>query len=292
MFAEKIIQISKKISPKGLPLNTVLKRLQISRSSFYYQRKKKINSEEKLLRERIKELAMTYKTYGYKKITVLLRKEGFKVNHKRVYRIWKEEGFNRYAIFKSKKRHKRREKEFYLKKATHSGEIWAIDFIHDSLEDGRSFRIFNVIDVYSRRAFDPIIDFSLPGKVVAEHLEKLFKKYGAPRVIRRDDGPEFKSRYFQILMARWGIEQDVIPPGQPFNNGHIESFHGLLRRECLNREIFVDIVEARAKIGRWIEDYNTRRLHSGLGYYVPMEVWEKEDKRERRTDIYDVQIRG
>ena len=99
MFAEKIIQISKKISPKGLPLNTVLKRLQISRSSFYYQRKKKINSEEKLLRERIKELAMTYKTYGYKKITVLLRKEGFKVNHKKVYRIWKEEGFNRYAIF-------------------------------------------------------------------------------------------------------------------------------------------------------------------------------------------------
>ena len=93
-------------------------------------------------------------------------------------------------------------------------------------------------------------------------------------------------------MARWGVEQEVIPPGQPFNNGHIESFHGLLRRECLNREIFIDIVEARDKIGRWIEDYNTRRLHSGLGYYAPMEVWKKENKREKGTNIYDVQIRG
>ena len=195
MFAEKIIQISKKFSPKGLPLNTVLKRLRISRSSFYYQRKKKINLEEKSLRERIKELAMVYKTYGYKKITELLRREGFKVNHKRVYRIWKEEGFNRYAFFKSRRKHRKREKAFNPKKASYSGEIWAIDFIHDSLEDGKSFRIFNVMDIYSRRVFEPVIDFSLTGKVVAEHLEGLFKKYGAPRVIRRDDGPEFRSNF-------------------------------------------------------------------------------------------------
>ena len=180
-----------------------------------------------------------------KKITVLLKREGLKVNHKRVYRIWKEEGFNRYSLFKSRKRYKKKEKIFNPTPATYAGEIWAMDFIHDSLENGRAFRVFNVIDVYSRRAFEPMIDFSLSGKRVAEHLEELFKRYGAPRVIRRDDGPEFKSKHFQAIMIRWNIEQEVIPPGQPFNNGHIESFNRLMRRECLNREIFIDIMEAR-----------------------------------------------
>ena len=296
MLAEKIIQTSNQFSKRGIPLKRVLERLQIARSCFYYQQKRKEGPDDEHIRQRIRELAMTYKTYGYKKITVLLKAEGFKVNHKRVYRIWKEEGFNRYIFFKSKKRHKKREASFTPTVANYAGHIWAIDFIHDSLENGRSFRVFNVIDVYSRRAFEPVIDFSLPGKVVAEHLEGLFKRYGPPRVIRRDDGPEFKSRYFQTLMSRWNIEQEVIPPGQPFNNGHIESFHSLLRRECLNREIFIDVMDARDKIRSWIEDYNTKRLHSALGYWVPMKVWETRNgfKNHEKTDtnINGVQVRG
>jgi len=279
MLAKKLFQLSKHFSKKGLSLKTVLTRLQIARSFFYYQKKRKKDLNDEYLRQKIKKLALTYKTYGYKKITALLKAEGLHVNHKRVCRIWKEEGFNRYIFFKNKKQHKKREKIFNPTPATYAGEIWAIDFIHDSLENGRAFRVFNVIDVYSRRAFEPAIDFGLPGKKVAEHLEELFKHYGAPKIIKRDDGPEFKSKYFQALMVRWGIEQEVIPPGQPFNNGHIESFHGLLRRECLNREIFIDIIEARDRIMRWIEDYNTKRLHSGLRYFTPMKVWKERNKK-------------
>ena len=285
MLAEKIIQTSKQFSKRGLPLKRVLERLQIARSCFYYQQKQKDKSTDEHIRQRIRELAMAYKSYGYKKITVLLKAEGFKVNHKRVYRIWKEEGFNRYIFFKSKKRYKRREKEFKSTPATYAGEIWAIDFIHDNLENGKPFRVFNVIDVYSRRAFEPIIDLSISGKRVTEHLEGLFSRYGAPRMIRRDDGREFQSKQFQALMVRWNIEQEVIPPGQPFNNGHIESFHNLLRRECLNREVFIDIMEARDKIRRWIEDYNTKRLHSALGYCVPIKIWEARNELKNHKKL-------
>ena len=273
MLAKRIHSISKQISPKGISLSVILKRLEISRSTFYYKTTK--FSKDKILQERIRQLAMIYKTYGYKKITVLLKKEGFNVNHKKVYRIWKEEGFNRYGFFKSKRRHKTRQKEFNPAPATYAGEILAMDFIHDSLENGRAFRVFNVIDVYSRRAFEPVVGFSISGKVVSEHLEELFRLYGPPKMIRRDDGPEFKSKHFKALIHRWNIEEEVIPPGQPFNNGHMESFHKLLRLECLNREIFSDIFEAREKINNWIEDYNTCRLHSALGYKTPEEIWKK-----------------
>jgi len=209
MLAKRIHNISRQISPpKGIALSVILKRLEISRSTFYYKTTK--FSKDKILRERIKQLAMIYKTYGYKKITVLLKKEGFKINHKKVYRIWKEGGFNRYGFFKSKRRHKKREVSFTPTVANYAGEIWGIDFIHDSLENGRAFRVFNVIDVYSRKAFEPVVDFSISGKVVSGHLEKLFRLYGPPRMIRRDDGPEFKSKYFQALMVRWNIEQEEL----------------------------------------------------------------------------------
>ena len=297
MLAERILRMSKQFSKKGLPLRRVFKRLEIAPSCFYYQQKRKKEApEDEPLRQRIRELALRYKSYGYKKITILLRAEGFKVNHKRVYRIWREEGFNRYILFRSKRRHKRREATFTPTVAAYAGHIWAIDFIHDSLENGRSFRIFNVIDVYSRRAFEPLVDLSIPGKMAAEHLEELFKRHGPPRVIRRDDGPEFNSRYFQVLMTEWHIEQEVIPHGQPFNNGHIESFHSLLRKECLMREIFIEIIDARDKIRGWIEDYNTRRLHSSLGYWVPMKIWETKSKFKEHektdTNIKCVQLRG
>jgi len=119
---------------------------------------------------------MIYKTYDYKKLLYFLRKS--KINHKKVYRIWKEERFDRYDFFKSKRRDKKREASFTPTVANYAGEIWGSDFIHDSFENGRAFRVFNVIDVYSRRAFEPVVNFSISGKVVSEHLEEVFRLIG------------------------------------------------------------------------------------------------------------------
>jgi len=272
----KILELSQKISQKGLKIASILKRLDLSRSTFYYQKGLQMKPKEILLRNAIRDLALRHKTYGYKKITWLLKKEGFKVNHKKIYRIWKEEGLGRYAILKSKKRFKKKVVEFRPTEATFAGEIFEMDIIFDSLSDGRTIKIFNVIDIFSRKAFEPLVDFSITGKDIAEHLERLFKKYGEPRIIRRDNDVRFGAKEYRVFIAKRGIKEEAIPPGQPFNNGFIESFHRLMRRECLNRELFNDIFEAREKIREWIEEYNSRRLHGSLGYRTPMEIWSEE----------------
>ena len=135
------------------------------------------------------------------------------------------------------------------------GQVWAVDCIEDKLVSGRRLRILNVLDLCSRYALDSLVEHSLTGELAARHLERLFLSHGAPRVLRRDQGPEFESRVFQKLLRTWRIKDEPVPKGQPFDNGHMESFHGSLRDELLNAELFHSLGEAQTKVATWLNWY-------------------------------------
>ena len=132
------------------------------------------------------------------------------------------------------------------------GQVWAVDFIEDKLVSGRRLRILNVLDLCSRYALDSLMEHSLTGELAARHLERLFLSHGAPRVLRRDQGPEFESRVFQKLLRTWRIKDEPVPKGQPFDNGHVESFNGSLRDELLDAELFHSLGEAQTKVATWL----------------------------------------
>lgn len=256
------------LAEHGIPIKTACKRLEMPRASFYRETRGKDSS----LLSKIKEFALRFPAYGYRKITELLRREGMKVNHKRVYRLYKLAGLQK-PSFRSKRKRMRERVSFSPTPALYPGHIFAIDFIHDRTESGKMLRIFNIIDIFSRRAFEAEVGYSLPGERISSHLEKIFLEFGAPKIIRRDDGSEFRSKEFQTLLSKWRIKDEVIPAGQPFDNGYIESFHGRMRDEVLKMEVFPDAETAKERILKWIEEYNRLRPHSMLGNKTPMEVW-------------------
>jgi len=261
----------KELNKLGVPVAVACKRLGISRSTFYYRSKDK--NED--LKEAIMEIAYKYPSFGYRRITAVLRHQGFKVNHKKVYRLYRE-----LNLQESVKRRGYRKRAFYQQPpvAEHPNHVWSLDIIEDRSEDGSRVRILNVIDVYSRYAFTPLVDTSITGEKAAHHLEGLISTYGAPRVIIRDDGSEFRSKEFGKMVKRYRIEEVVIPPGEPFKNGYVESFHRRLREELLSAEVFEDLEDARKKIVEWVEWYNYERPHSSLGYLSPSEVFYGKEK--------------
>jgi len=167
-----------------------------------------------------------------------LRAQGIKVNHKKVYRLYCCAGLQKPPVVSGRK-HSKVTQPFEATEAEFPGHVWAGDFLHDRVTSGRGFRIFNVLDVFTRRGFEPLVEYSLPGRSIAFYLDSLCRQYGSPRVFRRDDGPEFRSWEFQRVIRKWRIREEVIPPGQPFNNGHIESYQGTMRDELLDREEFL-----------------------------------------------------
>jgi len=254
----------------NVPLKVLCKRFGIARASVYRNGKDK-DSE---LKERIIAIASKHTSWGYRMILAELRKQGFKVNHKKLYRLYRSLRLQKPPVI-SRKKHAKVTQPFEATLPEFPCHVWAVDFLHDRLTTGRAFRIFNVLDVFSRRGFEPLVEYCLPGKYIAEYLDSLFRLYGSPRVIRRDDGPEFRSFEFQRVIKRWRIREEVIPPGQPFNNGHIESYQGTMRDELLQREEFETLKEAQQKIKDWVRRYNTERPHSSLGYKTPQEVWDE-----------------
>jgi putative transposase len=256
----------------GVPVTVACKRLNMPRATFYKPSMKR-DSE---IKDHIREIALKYPSYGYRRITAVIRRQGIILNHKRLYRLYRMMGLQR-APHNSNRRHSKARKTFTPTEALYPGHVWSVDFIHDCLTTGRQFKVFNILDVFSRRAFEPCVDYSLPGETVARHLDFLCLIYGPPRVLRRDDGPEFRSKIFQSVLRRWRIHEEVIPPGQPFDNGSIESFHGKMRQEVLDAEVFNNITEAKEKISHWIrKHYNAQRPHSSLGYKTPLEVWNQK----------------
>jgi putative transposase len=225
------------------------------------------------LRARIQELAHAQPSFGYRRITALLRRQGWRVNAKRVYRLYRHMELQK-AVSTKGRRGQKRPVPFEPTEAVAPGQVWAADFMEDRLASGRKLRILNVMDIYSRYALGSLAEHSIPGALAARHLEALFLRHGAPRVLRRDGGTEFEAKVFQKMLLTWRVKDEAVPKAQPYDNGHLESFNGSLRDELLEAELFDTLAEAQTKVATWLVWYNGERPHQGLGYATPRECWE------------------
>ena len=223
--------------------------------------------EDGRLRTRLRELAEARRRFGYRRLQVLLAREGWQVNHKRVYRLYVEEKLG----LRRKRGRKRSGVRQPLAEPTGANQVWSVDFMTDALSSGRRFRTLNIVDDYTREALAIEVDTSLGGLRVVRVLEELKGRRGLPRQIRSDNGPEFLSRVLDQWAYEHGIEWHYIQPGRPMENGYVESFNGRFRDECLNENWFGDLAEARHTIEAWRQDYNQARPHSALGYRTPEE---------------------
>ena len=237
------------------------------RSSHHYRPH---GDDQAELKKRIKEIAQTRVRYGYRRIHVLLRREGWEVNPKRIYRLYKEMGLQlRNKTPKRRVKAKLREDRI---DATHSNETWAMDFVHDQLVTGSKLRILTIIDTFSR--YSPATDprFSYKGEDVVQTLERVCRKIGYPKSIRVDNGSEFISRDLDLWAYQKGVILDFSRPGKPTDNAFIESFNGKFRQECLNAHWFMSLDDARMKMEEWREDYNNVRPHSAIGNKQPVSL--------------------
>ena len=239
----------------------------MSRSAVRYAARK-LRYEVKLV-DKIHELAVRHGRYGYRRITVLLRWEGWKVNRKRVHRIWKAEGLS--LPLKRPKRRRAGEVREMVNKAEYPNHVWSYDFLEDRTERGGKLRILAIIDEFTRECLAIRVAPSIPASVVMDVLEWLFMVRGVPKYIRSDNGPEFVAKAVCQWLKESGCQTLFISPGSPWENGYIESFIDKLRDECLNREIFRNGKEAGVIVEAWRQEYNDYRPHSSLGYLTPAE---------------------
>mgnify|MGYP000207692452 FL=1 len=234
-----------------------------------YRRKPVEREDEAALRKRIKELAAKRKRYGCPRIAALLRREGWRVNKKRVHRIWKEEGL---SLLRRRPKRKRRGRTVEIvNRATHKNHVWSYDFIEDTTESGDKLRMLDVVDEYTRECHQIHVGRSVSAEKVVDILSWLFLMKGAPEHIRSDNGPEFVAKAVCDWLDKSGCKTIFIEPGSPWENPYIESFNGRFRDECLNREIFRNAREAQEIVENWRREYNELRPHSSLGYRTPAE---------------------
>jgi putative transposase len=223
--------------------------------------------EADALLQRIRELAFQHKRYGYRRIWVLLRREGLLVNMKRVKRLWKQEGLQ---VRKKQKRKRRGGVTTLLpQRAKTVNHVWTVDFVHDRLSRGGNLRLLSVVDEFTRQCLSIRVERSLKSEDVRQTLELLFQDYGKPLYLRSDNGSAFVARCLQGWLAEHGTKPLFIEPGSPWQNGKCESFNGKLRDECLNMEVFDTLKEAQVVIEAWREEYNSFRPHSALNYQTP-----------------------
>jgi putative transposase len=239
----------------------------VARSS---QRYEATQQDDDSLRLALIRLAKQYGRYGYRKIAALLRIEGWQVNHKKVERLWREEGLQMPQRHKKRKRLYHKKHSIIRLRPKYQNHIWAIDFVHDKLAGGRSFKMLTVLDEYTREALCVTVKPRMGNAEVLEALYPLFLKHGRPEFIRSDNGPEFIAKNFQTWLNRVGIKPIRIYPGSPWENGYNERFNGTLRREVLNAEWFTSIKQAQVVIETWLEQYNHVRPHQSLNMRPPV----------------------
>jgi len=231
--------------------------------------------EEELLKEKITSIAHEKRRYGYRRIHVLLKREGVNINHKKLFRVYKQLGLK---VLKRGGRKRALGTRVIAMALTRKNQEWSLDFVHDVLANGRRIRMLTVVDDFSRESIKIAVDTSLNGQRVCKELEQVIETRGKPERILSDNGTEFTS----IAILRWcqeqGIRWDYIQPGKPYQNGYIESFNGKLRDECLNENIFVNLQEAKRLVETWREEYNVQRPHSSLNGKTPHEVAQEEEK--------------
>ena len=224
--------------------------------------------DDEAVRDRLREVAAERPRFGYRRLHVLLRREGIVVNHKRVARLYREEGL---AVRRRRRKSPARVRRGRPSAPVRANEQWALDFIEDALASGRKIRLLSIIDVFTREALSLEVDTSLPGRAVVRVLTRLGRERPLPAQLVLDNGPELISR----ALAEWAHQHAVvlhfIDPGKPMQNAHCESFHGRLRDECLNEHWFLSLGDARQIVEAWRQDYNRDRPHSALGYRTPIE---------------------
>jgi len=221
------------------------------------------------LRTRIVELATRYGRYGYRRITALLKQENWKVNHKRVERIWRKEGLKVPQRQPKRGRLWLNDGSCVRLRPEHKDHVWSYDFMVDRMANGRPFRILTILDEYTRECLAILVDRHINSQNVIDKLFDLFIFRATPDYIRSDNGPEFTAKAIRSWLNRMGVKTLFIEPGSPWENGYIESFNGKLRDELLNREVFTTLMEAKVLIENWRQEYNTVRPHSALRYRPP-----------------------
>ena len=219
-----------------------------------------------VLNTRLLELAAERRRFGYRRLTILLRREGFAVNHKRVYRLYRAADL---AVRRRKRKRLARTRREPLTLPSRPNQRWSMDFMLDTFAGGRTFRVLNVVDDFTRECRVIEVDTSLPGARVARVLDRLIAMHGKPEQIVMDNGPEFTSRVLDAWAYRRDVELHFIEPGKPTQNAFVESFNGKFRDECLNDHWFTSLADARVTIENWRRDYNRVRPHSSLGNLTP-----------------------
>jgi len=228
-----------------------------------------IRDDEAALTTAIIRLATRYGRYGYRRITALLRVEGWRANLKRVYRIWRREGLKVPQKQPKRGRLWLNDGSCIRLRPERAGHVWSYDFVQDQTLDGRAFRMLTIVDEFTRQCLAIVTARKLNSDDVLHCLTELFTIHGPPEHIRSDNGSEFTAKAVRRWLGRIGVQTLYIEPGSPWENGYIESFNSKLRDELLNGEIFTTLREAQVLIERWRRHYNTVRPHSSLGYRPP-----------------------
>lgn len=241
----------------------------ISRSLFAYRSRRQTPEG---LRERIGEIAAVKRRYGYRRVHVLLRREGWKINHKRTHRLYREAGLQ------VRKRARKRivfGERTPLPQADRPNQSWSMDFVADALANGRRIRCLTLVDNFTKECLATVVDISITGLRVARELDHVIAGRSAPGSISVDNGPEFAGRVLDEWAYRKGVCLRFIRPGKPVENAYVESFNGKFRDECLNEHWFASLPEARVLIEAWRREYNLERPHSSLGNATPLEFAER-----------------
>jgi putative transposase len=228
-----------------------------------------VADDEPRLVKRMVELASDYGRYGYRRVTALLRCEGFCVNHKRVERLWRQEGLKVPQKQPKRKRLWLNDGSCIRLRPAYPNHVWSYDFMADRTSDGRALKFLNIIDEYSRECLAIDVSRHITSDDVLDRLAQLFVARGIPRYLRSDNGPEFVAEAVREWLGKIGVGTLYIEPGSPWENGYLESFNGKLRDELLARELLDTVLEAKVLAARWRRHYNTVRPHSALGYRPP-----------------------
>lgn len=254
---------------------------QIPRSTYRHERDE---GRDQSLRERLVVLAQEKPRYGYRRLQVLLEREGERMNHKRVWRVYRSAGLS----VKRRKRKRLLRQGRLQEVLTRANQQWVVDFVHDRLNGGRSFRIFSVVDGYTRECLALEADTSFGSQRVSRVLDAVITERAKPETIRMDNGPELTSRHFLAWSVERRVELVHIQPGKPTQNAKAESFQGRLRDEFLNVSWFWNLWDAREKLAAWREEYNRHRPHSSLNYRTPEEF--AALSRSNQEELYKADV--
>jgi putative transposase len=261
----------------GMSQRWAFRAVQLNRSSGRYQSAKTPDTD---LEARIRTLALARRRFGYRRIFLLLRREGVIVNKKKVYRIYRAAGL---SVRRRKGRKKALGSREERREVQRPNGRWSLDFVSDQLTDGRRLKLMTVVDEYTREALRVVVSRSIRGDDVTRELEGIVAERGMPEEIQSDNGTEFTSNAVQEWAYRRGIKWRYIEPGKPTQNSYIESFNGRIRDECLNEHWFETVTEAKSLIELWRKDYNEHRPHSSLGGMTPAAFAQEAKKNFEKT---------